>query len=404
MKELNILIVADTYIPGYGNIVFRFAKALKKRGHNISILAGRFESNLPLSTETEGIRFYNYYKSAGTNFIFFIFKTIYKNFKIFKIISKDAQLDFICFLQPLSALGIMLNKKSKNIPKIYFFQGPWDREYELNVQIDNIDKLSLRFIWHKANAHLRRLCEDVVIRQCIKITAASSFMKAQIMKKHRIPPSAIEIVPNCVDTDLFKPGLDKAKIRETLGLPKDKKIILTVRRLVPRMGIDNLIRAMDIITKKIPNAYLVIVGEGFLMESLKKIASDLGLKDFINFAGSVQPEGSLVLFYQAADLFVLPTKELEGFGVIIIEALSSQLCILGTPVAAIPEVLGGFNRNLLFKGTTAEDIAELTIRYLEDDKLRKDMAFGSRDYVINNYSLQVVVAKLERVFIEKKYH
>lgn len=404
MKELNILIVVDTYIPGYGNIPFRFAKGLKKRGHNVSILAGRFESSIPLSTETDGITFYNYYKSGRSNFIFFIFKTIYQNFKIFKIISKNIQLDFICFLQPLSALGVMLNKKSKNIPKLYFFQGPWDREYELNAQMDNVSRWSLLFLWYKINSYLRRLSEDIAIKHCIKITAASNFMRDQIIKKHRIEPHSIEIIPNCVDTGLFRPGLDKAKIRKTLGLPEDKKIILSVRRLVPRMGLENLIQAMAIITKKAPDAYLVIVGEGFLRDRLKKMTSDLGLQEFINFTGGVYTEESLVRFYQAADLFVLPTKELEGFGIIIIEALSSNLCILATPVGAIPEVLGSFNRDLLFKGITPQDIAELTTRYLEDNKLRENMVTGGRDYVIKNYSLEVVAEKLERIFtIENDY-
>src|SRR5207249_11052699 len=85
---------------------------------------------------------------------------------------------------------------------------------------------------------------------------------------------------------------------------------------------------------------------------------------FRSFLGFI-PDETLPSYYHAADVFVLPTRELEGFGLVTVEALACGTPVLGTPVGATPEVLSGLDASLVFRGISAEIMAEDLLRFLE---------------------------------------
>src|SRR5262249_20071919 len=136
--------------------------------------------------------------------------------------------------------------------------------------------------------------------------------------------------------------------RRSLGWPTEGRILLTVRRLTARMGLDNLIRAMAVVRRAMPDVSLVIAGEGPMRESLGQMIEKLGLRDVVHLAGRV-PAEALPMYYRAADLFVLPTAAAEGFGLATIEALACNVPAFGTPVGGTIEVLGRVNADLLFE-------------------------------------------------------
>ena len=116
-----------------------------------------------------------------------------------------------------------------------------------------------------------------------------------------------------------------------MGLPEDKFILFTVRNLVPRMGLENLISAFEIVQSGRTDLLLIIGGEGPLEPALKEQTRQCGVEEFVRFVGYI-PDEDLPSYYQMADLFILPTIELEGFGLVTVEALASGLPVLGTPV------------------------------------------------------------------------
>ena len=97
------------------------------------------------------------------------------------------------------------------------------------------------------------------------------------------------------------------------GLPEDAfPLLLSIRRLVPRMGLENLVAAFPNVRAVFPKAKLVIGGRGPLIESLEAQVRTLGISDAVTFAGFIAEE-EVVDYYRGADLFVLPTLSLEGF-------------------------------------------------------------------------------------------
>jgi glycosyltransferase involved in cell wall biosynthesis len=145
----------------------------------------------------------------------------------------------------------------------------------------------------------------------------------------------------------------------------------------------------------IEKSLLLIGGKGFLENRLKRMVGKFALEEVIHFLGYI-PDEDLPKFYQASDYFVLPTKDLEGFGLVILESMACGTPVLGTPIGAIPEVIGAFRRELVFDGTDSRDIKEK----LEDVfKKSDDYNFSQeecRKFVEDYYSWEKVGDMFEK--------
>ena len=128
------------------------------------------------------------------------------------------------------------------------------------------------------------------------------------------------------------------------------------------MGLDRLLLAMQTVVEKIPHALLIIGGRGPLKDQLSALVERLALTKHVHMAGFI-PEDQLPRYYQMADLFVLPTQELEGFGMVTLEALASGLPVLGTPVGGTNEILPGLDRRLVLSDSNPQTMAQGIIDY-----------------------------------------
>lgn len=205
----------------------------------------------------------------------------------------------------------------------------------------------------------------------------------------------IEIIPGGIDIELFKPAGDKAGIRKALNIPENKFILLTVRRLVARMGLENLIEAMPKVLNFNPDVHLVIAGKGYLRERLEKSASGLNVSNNITFTGFVKDE-DLPLYYRASDLFVLPTKALEGFGLVTVESLASGVPVLGTAVGSTVEILNKFDASMLIPDFTADSIADKIIWFLKK-KDTNELSLKCRKFA-EEYSWNKVCGKIFKIY------
>jgi glycosyltransferase involved in cell wall biosynthesis len=214
-----------------------------------------------------------------------------------------------------------------------------------------------------------------------------------------VPNEKIKIIPAGVDVDKFKPISieEKELLRKNLGILKESFILLTARNLVPRMGLDNLILAFNILARKKANVKLIIAGGGFLEKRLKLLAKRLNLSDKVIFSGSLS-EDILVKYYQVSDLFILPTQFLEGFGIATIEALACGLPVLGTPVGGTIEILGKLDRNTLFSSTEAESMAEEILEFIEDTQDKRLFSKRCRQFILDNYSLVKFFQDTEKLY------
>jgi glycosyltransferase involved in cell wall biosynthesis len=158
---------------------------------------------------------------------------------------------------------------------------------------------------------------------------------------------------------------DRLAARRELGWDPTTPAFFTLRRLVPRMGLDTLVRAAAALPRERPWSVFV-GGDGPERAALEALAGALGVADRVRFLGRMS-DGDLDLAYAACDAFVLPTRALECFGIIALEALARGRPVVGARVGAIPEVLDPILPGWLFPPGDAPALAGLLSRVLEGD-------------------------------------
>lgn len=254
--------------------------------------------------------------------------------------------------QAMAGLGPILRRRASAGCWVYMCLSLAHEEYRSRTVLSSVPRG--RYL---ANEAMRRWCERAVMSRCARVVVLSEFMKQRVLSVHGIPEHRVRMIPGAVDVGRFAPAGDAAAVRRQLGLPADRTILLTVRNLVPRMGLDPFVRAVAMVRDTRPGILALIGGEGPLRGELERLIQQYGVKDHVRLLGFV-PEDDLPKYYQAADVVVMPTAELEGFGLVTVEALACGTPVIGTPVGATPEILRGIDPGLLAAGTRAEDIAK----------------------------------------------
>jgi glycosyltransferase involved in cell wall biosynthesis len=227
----------------------------------------------------------------------------------------------------------------------------------------------------------------------------SAYTAQLLAEEHALPAERMTRIPGWVDLGRFRPLNDRTVLKRSLVWPEGR-VLFTLRRLVPRMGLDRLLRAFAEVRKNAPDINLVIAGDGPLRGELESLSSALGLAGSVRFAGRVSDE-ALPRMYAAADAFVLPTAALECFGLIALEAFASGRPVLATPVGAIPEVVGAVEREWL-----ATDAGEAALSTLLDRWARGALPMHSpeelREFVERGYAAEERLAELTSVVLGEK--
>jgi glycosyltransferase involved in cell wall biosynthesis len=315
----------------------------------------------------------------------------------FFLLHDSIQFDCVNVHQSLTAYGLMSSAVQRGLPRIYTCHSFSFEEYLSRNQSAG----PAGRVFRRLNAMGRRLIEQRVLNRCDPIVTLSRYTQERLDQEYRVRPDRVRVIPAGVDLVRFHPVTDKAKIRAEFCTPPDRFILLTVRNLVPRMGLDRLLLAMQTVVEKIPHALLIIGGRGPLKDHLSAHVERLALTKHVHMAGFI-PEDQLPRYYQMADLFVLPTQELEGFGMVTLEALASGLPVLGTPVGGTNEILPGLDRRLLLSDSNPQTMAQGIIDYHQQIQKASDgasiLARRCRQYAETRYSWDAHVTSLEALF------
>lgn len=219
------------------------------------------------------------------------------------------------------------------VPRVVHFHGPWAAESSVTG--------------HSRFSHaVRHAVERTVYRNAQRHIVLSNAFGRVLQTEYGIPEESIRVVPGCVDIERFDTGHTKARARELLGVAQDRPQIFCIRRLVTRMGLEDLIDAMFIVKQAIPEAHLTIAGKGALDAALRARIAARGLEAHVTLAGFVSDD-DLPLWYRAADLSIVPTVALEGFGLTTVESLAAGTPVLVTPVGGLPEAVAPLSEGLV---------------------------------------------------------
>lgn len=294
--------------------------------------------------------------------------------------------DAVVGYQPACALGALRAAASRGAGTVYVFSSCWHEEYATRRRRPR-----------RAGVVVRRAVERACLEASARIVVLSRYSADKVRAVHGPLAGQVRVVPGGVDAERFSPDGGPEAARERLRLPLGEPLLLAVRNLVPRMGLDNLVGAMPAVLRTFPRARLILAGEGPLRSALGAQCARLGVADRVLFTGFV-PEELLPDYYRAADLAIVPTCALEGFGLATVEALACGTPVLGTPVGATPEILAPLDPDLVADGTAAEDIGAAIVRFLFST--RPEFRGAAREHVLAHYTWEQAAAHLEAVIEE----
>ena len=238
------------------------------------------------------------------------------------------------------------------------------------------------------NLLLRRIGSTVDV-----LTYLGEFTRKAISKalSVRAQSAMVKIAPG-IDVEHFI-STDASSLRESLGLA-DKKVIVSVGRLVHRKGQDHLIEAMPEILKNVPRAHLLLVGEGPYREHLQNLVHQLKLESSVTFIGRIQYQ-DLPMYICVGDIFAMPSRsrlmglEVEGLGIVYLEASSCGLPVLAGDSGGAPDAVIQNETGLVVSGTDNKQIASAAVALLTNLEASQKMGTVGRQWIVDNWRWEI---------------
>jgi len=214
-----------------------------------------------------------------------------------------------------------------------------------------------------------------------KIIVNSNFTRTIVLETGA-KSEILSVINPGINLKDFEIELDIEKFKKGLNL-EEKKIILTVSRLVERKGHDLVLSAMPKIIKEIPNVHYLILGDGPNKTRLIKMTEEMGLGNYVTFLGFI-PDSEVPQYYAICDVLVMISREIkekgnvEGFGIVYLEANAMKKPVVAGKSGGVEDAVEDGVNGLLVDPEDVDQIGRAIIRILEDDELRNKL--GEKAY------------------------
>ncbi|CAB50158.1 glycosyltransferase family 4 protein [Pyrococcus abyssi] len=360
MESLKIALVSDWYFPKIGGVaihVHNLAIHLRKMGHEVSIVTNALTNGKEGELQKYGI---DLIKVPGLikdginlSMIAKSSNSLVEYLKGFDVV--HAQHAFT----PLSLKSIPAGNKVGALTLVTNHSV----EFENFSILNGFSKMSYSYF-------------KMYLGQ-VKVGIGVSKASVSFLRKFTNAP--IVEIPNGVNIERFNGR----------GREWGTRNILYVGRLEPRKGVNYLISAMKFVEGK-----LTIVGDGSMRKVLKMQAKKLGVEDKVEFLGFISQE-ELILLYKKSEVFVLPSLS-EAFGIVLLEAMASEVPVIGTSVGGIPEIIG--DAGIIVPPRDSKALANAINAILSNQKTAKRLGKLGRKRVERLYSWDVVAERTERLY------
>jgi len=239
-----------------------------------------------------------------------------------------------------------------------------------------------------------------------RIICRSTYTGKECLRR-RIPEEKVVIISGGIEVSEFYLNQKKEKIREALCKElkidlQNKEILFSVGRLVERKGFQWFVyKVFPEVLKKRKESLYLIVGEGKLRSRIEKEIERNALAGKVFLLGEVKDQ-TLKLLYNASDLFIMPNisveKDMEGFGLVALEANSAGLPVIASKLEGIKDALKDGKNGFLVEPYDIQEFVNVITALLEDDRTREKMGRNARKYTLENYSCEKIARKYYQEF------
>lgn len=273
----------------------------------------------------------------------------------------------------VSYAGSYKGAKKINVPAVVTVHEVWQGEWIQNMGL--VSGLAGHFL----EKHYLKYPFD-------KYIAVSNFTKGKLIKKIGIDEKKIAVVYNGIDLDLYK----SITVNDKYANPT----IVTVSRLVTYKRVEDSIRALNILKHDFPDIRLKIIGIGPQEKYLRELSEKLGIKDNVDFLGKIDDTRETIRILKKSHVFVL-SSIVEGFGMVIIEAMACGLPYVASDIPPIKEVTAGGVGGLLCEPKNWKALALKIRTLLSGESLRTDI-MKNVDEHIRAYGWEKVASEAQR--------
>lgn len=302
----------------------------------------------------------------------------------------DPDLIISNFLSLESQIGYWLAQE-RNIPFYLLLHGQeLNRNFGSSLRTGSLNKWLRTLIYHQ-----------FVMNGADGLICNSEFT-ANLAQSWGASPNKIEIIPPVIDTDEQK---NKTEHPESLRLtPEDlrnKTVFFSLCNLRTRKGIDNVIKALNQIHRSLKDYYYLIGGTGNQECYLKTLVDKFGLNDSVKFLGYV-PEEEKGSYFNLADIFVMPSRELEngsveGFGIVYLEAGFYGLPVIGGNSGGIPDAIVHERTGLLVDPEDPKKIGDAMLELASDPDLARKYGTTGQKRVKSNFTINNLNKNLRKM-------
>ena len=373
--RLNVVILSEDFPPYEGGIAQwarGMARGLASHGCSVTVLA-RHRPEYPDYEPNDSYRIQpirgNRWKQLRTRY----FHRSYQ-----KYCQKNGNPDLLIATTWNAARGVIRLAKKQHTPLITVAHG-----LEVTRKMSALKKAWLR--WTLRNSDL--------------LVAVSHFT-AEMIRRDMGDLPGLRIIPNGVDAEVFKPGLDVTDLKKKIGL-KDEKVILTLARVIERKGHDFVIRALPKVIQKIPGTKYLIVGpwDEKFHQQLKVLIQSLHLDNRVLFYGYCETD-EIPLFYNLCDVYAMISRTLEqagdveGFGITYLEANACGKPVIGGDSGGVPDAVAHGETGFLVRPDDADAISDHLVTLLSDSNLAGTLGRQGRERVIQQFTWERIAETL----------
>lgn len=225
------------------------------------------------------------------------------------------------------------------------------------------------------------------------LVTGTPLMAEYYSKNYKISMNKIKVMPNWVNLERFDPkDCDSEKIKEELGVNKDKKVVLYVHWLSERKGAQYLTKITKEIKKQVSDFILIVVGEGPYRERLEQEIEDNDLGDVIKVVGKI-PNKEIQKYYAISDVFIMPSNN-EGFPRVLLECMAMNVPFVATDVGGVRDIIPNDGKCFVVKKGEIEEFGARVVELLKDES-----PYNFRDFIEEKYEKKVVAERyIEMLF------
>ncbi len=378
---MNILIVNYEFPPiggGGSKASFELSRRLVAAGHAVTVLTGR-SGGMKKTEVLDGVtirRVFSWRKSIHDCGLRGALTFLVAALPALRRLLASERFDIIHYFFGLpSGVLSLYSHGVRTVPYVISLRGSDVPGYDR-------DSLTLRVL-HRA---LRPLTRHLW-RNAAAVTAVSAGLR-------RLAAIAC---PTVEDIRVIHNGVD-ALATASRRLQRDPDLIRIncVARLIPRKGIDSLIRALAVLGR--PDVVLHVIGTGPSLDALRALALELGIARQVVFHGYCDPD-TVSQLNENADIFALPTHS-EAFANVLLEAMAASLPIVASRVGGIPEAVVDTETGILVEPRDAIMLAAALERLCDDSSLRRRMGDAGYRRVVEQFSWDANARRFEALFRE----